>query len=249
MPAPNVDIVFVLDASGSMRPCFEQLSNHLKQVLQPMQGFVSKVRFGLVTMNVGSSGTGHVYCVHGVGGVNVLDALYDAQGPAAGAALFTEDPAVLSQTLANTAVQGDEDMLLALDSAADFPFGPVATTKRVIAMFSDEPFETGLRIADRRNKLPALMQKLMDRHIQLFCALPDGETVQELSAVDRSEIELVSTGDGLAGVDIAKLLLQMGKSVSASSLQLTAEPAFQRAIYGQDTWGRGEASSWAEGQA
>ena len=247
MPAPNVDLVFVIDASGSMRPCFAQLSQHLEQILKPMQGYVSQVRFGLVTINVGSNDSSQVYYVHGIGGINLLDALYDPQAPAATYPLFTNDPTSLSHSLNVTSIQGDEDMLLALDVALDFPFGPVSSTKRVIAMFSDEPFETGARVKERVSKLQALMQKIMDRHVQLFCAVPDGTAIQELAAVDRSEIELIDSGDGLSGVDFAKLLGQIGKSVSASSLQMVSEPVVQRALFGQDAWGKSSATNWSEG--
>jgi hypothetical protein len=246
MSAPNVDIVFVIDASGSMQPCFAELSQHLQHVLKPLHGNASRVRFGLVTISVGTNQDSTVYYVNGLSGINLLDALYDAQSASAGRTLFTESPTEFSQDLSSTAVQGDEDMLLALDVALDFPFGPLANTKRVIAMFSDEPFETGVRIIERRAKLQDLMEKIMARHIQLFCAVPDGATIQELSAVDRSEIELISSGNGLGGIDFAKLLSQMGKSVSVSSLQVVGEPVSRRAIFGQDQWGRSAANDWTE---
>lgn len=78
MPAPNVDIVFVVDASGIMGPCFKQLCDHLTRLLLPIQGFVSKVRFGLVTVNVGSMASSCVHCLRGIGGISLLDALYGA---------------------------------------------------------------------------------------------------------------------------------------------------------------------------
>jgi hypothetical protein len=44
MPAQNVDLVFVIDSSESMQPCFDALRTHLDKIIQPMQGYVSKVR-------------------------------------------------------------------------------------------------------------------------------------------------------------------------------------------------------------
>jgi hypothetical protein len=52
--------------------------------------------------------------------------------------------------------------------------------------------------------------------------------------VDRAEIEAVDGGDGLKSVDFRKLLAQMAKSISVSTIQAGREPTWQRAIYGQD---------------
>ena len=43
----NVDIVFVIDASGSMRPCFEGLANNMDEIVRPLQGYNLNVRLGL----------------------------------------------------------------------------------------------------------------------------------------------------------------------------------------------------------
>lgn len=58
-----------------------------------------------------------------------------------------------------------------------------------------------------------------------------------MASVDRAEVELVGgQGGGLAEVDFKQLFAQMGKSISGSSLQLSAEPSYQRALFGQDQW-------------
>jgi uncharacterized protein involved in tellurium resistance len=240
MPSLNVDIVFVIDASESMQPCFDALRTHLDKVIQPMQGYVSKVRFGLVAQSAGS--------VRGVAkydhqflcgsGMEAMKTLYQRgpNDPDPRNEFFTADPKKFATSLAALKPQGNEEMLLALDVAADFPFGPVNNTKRVIALFSDEPFEGGISKDAPNAKIPALSKKLMDRHIQLFVAIPDSPAAQELGQVDRSEIELVDGGNGLKGVDFKQLLGQMGKSISGSSLQATGEPSYQRAIFGQNSW-------------
>jgi len=48
MPAKNVDLVILVDSSESMRPCFSQLREHLKDLLVPLQQANFNVRFGLV---------------------------------------------------------------------------------------------------------------------------------------------------------------------------------------------------------
>ena len=240
MPSLNVDLVFVIDASESMQPCFDALRTHLDKVIQPMQGYVSKVRFGLVAQSAGSVRGQAIYDHQFLcgSGMEALKKLYQKgpNDPDPRNEFFTIDPKKFAAALAALKPQGNEEMLLALDVAADFPFGPVSTTKRVIALFSDEAFEGGISKDALNAKIPALSKKLMDRHIQLFVAIPDSPAIQELAMVDRCEVELVDGGNGLKGVDFKQLLGQMGKSISGSSLQAVGEPPYQRAIFDQDSW-------------
>lgn len=240
MASQNVDLVFVIDASESMQPCFDALRMHLDKVIQPMQGYVSTVRFGMVAQSAGSARGVAVYDHQFLcgSGIDALKKLYQRgpNDPDARNEFFTTDPKKLASSLAALKPLGNEEMLLALDVAADLPFGPLRNTKRVIALFSDEPFEGGISKDALNAKIPALSKKLMDRHIQLFVAIPDSQAAQELAMVDRSEIELIDGGNGLKGVDFKQLLGQMGKSISGSSLQAVGEPEYQRAIFGQDTW-------------
>jgi len=249
MPSPNVDLVFVLDASESMAPCFEQVKKHLHKVIKPMQGHISKVNFALLALAASKTDRGGLYKIFSIWdddeGMGLVDAIYRPKGEPSTARnmLFTSDPDRLIRALDRVQVKGDEDMLLALDIALDLPFGPVADTKRVIALFSDEPFETGLAGSESNQKLPQLIDKIQARHIQLFAAIPDGPGATQLKSVDRAELELVGgQGGGLADVNFGTLFDQMGKTISGSSLQLTKEPAYQRALFGQDSWtaGHGE---------
>jgi len=241
MPAPNVDLVFVIDASDSMQPCFDALRLHLDKVIQPLQGHVSKVRFGLVAQSAGAERGVALYDHQFLcgSGPDALKKLYQKgpNDPDPRNEFFTEDPKRLSSVLAALRPKGNEEMLVALDVAADFPFGASNNTKRVIALFSDEPFEGGVSTNTLNSKIPELIKKLQDRHIQLFVAIPDSDAIQLLSEVDRSEVEIVDGGAGLRSVDFTRLLGQMGKSISASSLQSVGEPPYTRALFGQDRWG------------
>ena len=240
MPAINLDMIFVIDISGSMAPCLDSLRKHLDQLTQPLQGYVSKIRFGLVAMSVTPVNNESIYSLSllSCSGATALNKLY-SQSPNAETNnndFFTDDPKEFTKVLANLVPQGDEDMLVSLDIAADMPFGPLSNTKRVIALFSDEPFEGGINGNANNHRIPNLIEKIQQRHIQLFVAIPDSDAAQELSTADRSEIELVDGGQGLAGVNFALLLSQMGKSISGSSLQATEEPLYTRALFGQDKW-------------
>jgi hypothetical protein len=246
MPSPNVDLVFVLDASASMAPCFDQVKKHLHDVIKPMQGHVSKVNFAMIAAAASKQSQGVLHNMYslldGDLGSELMTLMYKSgwgQGDARDR-IFTSDPDRLIRALGRVETKGDEDMLLALDFALDLPFGPVATTKRVVAIFSDEPFESGVTGSESSQKLPQLIDKIQARHVQLFAAIPDGPAASQLAAVDRAELEIVGgQGGGLADVNFGILFSQMGKSISGSSLQLTAEPSYQRALFGQDAWVEG----------
>lgn len=236
MKPQNVDLVLVVDCSESMRPCFAALREHLKDLLYPLQQANFKVRCGLVAYAAAPGPGGPIYDHTFVGGSGpeMIQKLYSPQVSAND--FFTNDPAVLARVLGNLEAQGNEDTLLALDIAADFPFGPVDSTRRVIAVFTDEPLEAGVSEAQPVAKIPELIQKLMSRRILLFVSAPFSGALEQLGSLDRAEIEAVDGGDGLQAVDFKKLLAQMGKSISVSSLQMGAEPVWKKAIFGQDRW-------------
>lgn len=240
MTAPQVDLVLVVDASGSMQPCFDGLRSHLAEVLRPLQGNTGRIRFGTVVHSAWDENGDLRYEHRFLRGLTLSD-LYasqqlESQGSAMG--LFTENPREVEELLAAVTPGGNEDSLVALDVATDFPFGPVSSTKRVIALFSDEPLEGGVRGELGVANLDQLAEKLQARHIQLFCAIPDGPGAQRLAMVDRSEIELVERDCGLATVDFTQLMRQLGKSISASVLQMSSEPPYRRALFGQDRWAK-----------
>ena len=248
MPASNVDLVLVVDISQSMKNCFDQLREHLGSLLSPMQGSVSKLRYGLVGLSASKAGADQIYRVSFLRGP--WDGKLYSRSPNdtdPRNEYFTDNVSEIKQALADLEPSGDEDMLLALDIAADLPFGPLSNTKRVVALFSDEPFERGVSGRDNHHLIPALREKLMARHIQFFAAIPEGPAANELAETDRSEIDFIDGGGGLKNVDFSRLLTQMGKSISGSSLQAVAEPTYQRALFGQDQWVTGGVWSNSDG--
>jgi len=234
MTVTNVDVVFVIDTSDSMGPCIGQLRQHLGAFFQPLQGFSYKVSFGLVGLKVmrgvetGASFYSQSYMQGSDFGALYAQATHDE--------FFTQDSAQVLKRLNELETGGDEDNLLALDLALDHPFGPVATTKRVVALFSDEPLETGINGSSTLHFIPKIIDKIHARRIKLFCAMPYSDAAQALSEANGSEIEDVVNGDGLASVDFNVLLAQMGKSISVSSLQSTSEAHYEPALFGQDKW-------------
>lgn len=229
MKASTVDLVFVIDASDSMRPCFEGLAHNLDKIVRPLQGFGFKVRLGLVAVNIGRSSSGGIL-VNTVTLAGDMDAIYQGASD-----LFTEDGTKFAEKLRSIQLEGDEHHLIALDFALDFPFGPIATTRRVVALFSDEKVEDGQVSDDHMAKIPMIIHKITARRVQLFAALPFSPALEMLGSTDSAQIEPVDGGDGLASVNFEKLFAQMGKSISVASMQ-GDETSYEKALFGQDKW-------------
>lgn len=233
MGPTTVEIVFAIDTSESMRPCLEGLSKNLDKLILPFQGHNFKVRYGLFGYAVGRSDTGgYIYPTVTLNGD--LFSIY--QNPSG---VFTENAREFSQKIKQLNLAGDEDHLFALDCAFDFPFGPVANTRRVVCLFSDEKIEDG---AIRKDNSEIIVEKLMEkataRRILLFMALPESPLLSLLGQIRYSQIQKVNGGDGLASLNFSSLLEAMGKSISISSIQ-GQEKEYEKAIYGQDKWIRG----------
>jgi len=206
----------------------------------PLQQANFQVRFGLVAYAAGRDRNGAVYDHTFIGGSGpeLVKHLYSSQADPG--KYFTRDSGVMTRVLGSLKPQGNEDTLLALDIAADLPFGPAESTRRVIALFTDEKLEDGINGEEPIAMLPELIQKLQQRRIHLFIAAPLSSGLEELAAVDKAEIETIDGGDGLKAVDFGKLLAQMGKSISVASLQSGTEPAWKKALFGQNEiyWNR-----------
>ena len=236
MKPSTVELVFVLDASESMRPCFEGLANNLQQVVNPLQTLGLKVRLGFIAMRVGNAtGGGGVIATASINSASDPIALIASGDPG----LFTEDNALFSSKMRALELGGDEHQLLALDCALDFPFGPMVNTRRVVAMFSDEKIEDGFSGAAVVEKIPAIVTKIMARRIQFFAALPSSPALEALGSADCAQIEPVQGGEGLANVNFSKLLGQMAKSISCASLQAGPEN-YQKGLFGQYELGSAE---------
>ena len=237
MNIKSVDLVLLVDKSSSMRPCFDQLRKHLASILRPMELANLRVRFGLIAYSAASRNGVPMYDHHFVGGSGpeFLARLYAPQ--VAAADFFTEDPAVIQRCLDGLKAQGNEDTLVAIDIAADFPFGPADRTRRVIAVFTDERIEDGVAQKKPLAMIPDLCAKLTARRIKLFVAGPGSEALHALAGVENAEVTAVGGGDGLESVDFGKLLAQMGRTISMDSQQAGPEPSWRKALFGQDRWG------------
>ena len=237
-PTKNVDLVLVIDTSSSMGPCIDGLRTHLRDLVKPMQGYVAKVRFGLVGLSASTGSDGSIsYQLATLASESGPESIGQIYATPNQYKCFTEDPDEVIKRLDELKVSGDEDNLVALDLAMDHPFGPSDTHKRVIALFSDEILEGGIRTSEElKADIPRVVEKLHARRIKLFCAMPYSDAAQQLAEANGSEIEDIGDAEGLASVDFKMLLTQMGKSISQSNLQGSSREEYTKALFSQDKW-------------
>ena len=229
MPAQTVEIVFVIDVSGSMRPYIDGLKRNLRSLIEPLQQSGLHVRFGMVAHAISHS----KYRFHFLRPVDegLLRDLYHGQYNIRD--FFTDDAKAFLSVLDGLKTGGNETTPVALDCALDFPFGPLATTRRVIAFFSDEKIEGGIMPNGWESVISNLVDKVMARKILLYGFIPESPASLELSEAERSEMVFWNSDD-FEHIDFEKLLSGMGKSISVSSLQSTKEPEYSKALFGED---------------
>ncbi|MBQ6010305.1 MAG: VWA domain-containing protein [Kiritimatiellae bacterium] len=260
-PAPEAavggkcaDVVFVIDASGSMRECFDQLRTNIRKFVEPFreEGFDS-LRLGLLaySANIDRTAKKCIYrnIVIGGEGATAMKSLYGSVPPR-GELFFTSskngavDTDSFMRRLDGVRCKGDEDTVFALDCAADFPYGPLESTRRVMVLFTDEKIEDGVlkqeSVGEGFSQIEKVMEKIVDRHISLYVFAPASPVTDMMSEFSRVFLKNVpefrpEATDTWANIDFARVLEMMGKQVS-SSLSGGNEQDFNRAVFGQDKW-------------
>ena len=236
MRAQKVDIVFAVDASDSMTPCFHKLRDNLRRFIEPLDQAGFEIRYGLLAYNAGFGPDGGA-CWHfdfiGGSGHHYLMGLYSPQiDPDR---YFTRDAAKFLQALDSVVTRGDEDSFMALDVAGDFPFADLAESRRVIAFFSDEKMEDGICGTKPMTEFREVLAKIVKRKIALHAFLPACDAAAMMTHLPKSIITEVPEGDRCWDhLDFGKILTQMGQSISVSTLQMGGEPEYRKAVYGQD---------------
>lgn len=213
------DIVFCIDASGSMEPCLRGVCENVGRLLEGLrsgqqgQGYWD-VRFDFLTFQDSSEGVSRYHTTGIPGSVGVIRGLYTEPTPSD---FFTRDLEQFRQSLASVSPNGEECHLMALDIALDFPWRPSEECHRVVILLSDEPVETGVLVDMQLPVSPKLIEKIMKKKVTLFIAAPESAAFYELAAVDRCVYkDLESVGDGLEKLDFSDILESIGKSVSVS---------------------------------
>lgn len=240
MATKKVDIVFVIDASGSMSPCIQAVLSNIGNVVGDLQQMSFQTRLGVVIHNVVARDMARLASYYTqLNGGHMLDALYrGAQMP-----LFTEDAEEFRRSLGTISTAGDEDMLMALDCALDFPFGSPSDTQRAVVLLSDEPFDGNYRFeehaAEYEQKALRMVKKINDRHILLFTVMPDCEIADVLAASARAFKIVVSDemqGTGLSSFDFTRFFSNLGQTISATWRQMRLDKPYEKALFGQDRY-------------
>lgn len=252
----RADVLFVVDASDSMKPCFDQLRNSIKKFVQPFkeEGF-SSLRLGLLAYNAGPNNGKWVYrntFINGDAPEN-MNILYGNDDDAL-ETLFTRsgdgfvDIETFCNRLDSVTCCADENTPLALDCAGDFPFDPICNTRRIIVLFTDEKLEDGVLKNEALGENCSILDKVMNkitnqRHITLYYFGPQCEGAEVISEYPRVIVKNVKDyaerregEDVWAEIDFEAVLEGMAKNISKSVLQVVDEGDYDRAVYGQDKW-------------
>lgn len=220
----TADIVFCMDASGSMGNAFDGVRDNVEKLVKTLNtsGLQTKwdVRFDFLAYSNTSAPSMRLITTneHSIG---VINGLYNdpetknLQQDNESGKFFTRDLEKFCEQLDKVECEGDESTLLALDLAADFPFRDAATCHRVVVLLTDEPVADGPLANETNKKLMNLAMKYQDKKIMLFMVTPDCHSFDQLSQIDRCEWTVDETG-GLRGVNFSKLMESIGKSVSIS---------------------------------
>jgi hypothetical protein len=241
----TADIVFCMDASGSMSPTFEGVRNHVLELLESLKADVQRswdVRFDFLAYNTAyncNGKDGMIFKTVGKKNMEVVDGLYKSASDANGgttSGFFTSDVDAFRSALKDVDCKGDETSAVALDMAADFPFRDATTCHRVIILLTDERMEDGSNAQECDAKLTELAQKLQDRRIALYMITPQSDMYDTLSQVDKCEWTVVNdASDGLSTVDFGKLMQSIGKSVSVSQTSTNAS-IDPKPLFNEDNW-------------
>jgi len=249
MPFRGVaDIVFCLDASDSMSPCFEQVRSHLGDFISSLSrpGQSSwDLRFDFVAHSCSQDGK-----VHRLASARSRSLVGDLYGQGQSSdRFFTKDVGELKTALGGITTAGNEATLLGLDFALDFPWREAAACHRVVILMTDEPFETGAIQAEQLAVLTKLIGKIQTLKVMLYLVTPESQVFSSLSEVDRCEHWVVDgQGNGLASADFKEVFSFIGKSVSVSQDQTRKQGTSlaPRALFGQDCWGTATSQNFRE---
>lgn len=238
------DIVFLLDASGSMSPCIEAVKINIGKLVAYFKSDTQNAWDVRLDFLAHASWQNRYYLQSfALAGCGLADAIYKPQTVASGS-FFTKDVVEFQSSLAQVKTQGDETTLLALDMALDFPWRPAETCHRVVICLSDEAIETGEEVSFQKTQIDNLVKKIHAKRIKFFIVAPQSDAFDTLSMADRCEYEPVDEqSDGLRNTDFAKLMEAIGKSVSVSQTTSSGTNAPQP-LYGQDTWSVGSSGSF-----
>lgn len=237
----KADIVFCIDGSASMGPCFGAVTQSLGLFLEALNGpnlAGWDVRLDYVVHSVGATSKG--------GSVTRIESIQCSGGDLIAAVanmdqnrLFTRDVSAFKQSLAKVEVQGDEDSLEGLDLALDFPWRPRSEAHRVVIFLTDESLEDSLHPKEQLAAISEVSNKIQALGVLLFIVAPASDGYYQLSETDKAMFQPAGAdNDGLRSIDFSKLFGTIGKSLSVAALQQGGrEPSVKRDLFGMRAYG------------
>jgi len=233
-----VDVIFCLDASGSMAPCIDGVRGNISALLDGLVGDENrKIDWRLDFLAHSCDETGTLIRSSSLRrqGLELIGALYGQKSDPG--AFFTTDSAELRVGLNSVNVYGDEAILVALDMCLDYPWRPRECCHRVVVLLTDEPLESNAEAKSQRKMIGSLIDKIHDLGVLLFLVGPESAGFNELAEADKSQYQRVGqASDGLGSLNFGRVLSHIGKSVSVSALQGTPDKLIKKALFGQDGW-------------
>lgn len=236
----TADIVFCMDASGSMDNAFNGVRNNVFKLIDGLKTNLQiqwDVRFDFLAYSNGS----HTMRMQTLNykGKDVLDKLYNSKlsfnsNFGASNDFFTTDVGKFKDKLSEVKCNGDEATLLALDIAADFPFRDASSCHRTVILFTDEPVDRGTCVKQTTSKVMELAKKYQDKKIALFMVTPNCDVFDTLSQIDKCEWT-VDESSSLKDLDFSKFLEGIGKSVSVSQNAISAVNDV-KPLYNESAW-------------
>ena len=186
----KVDIVFVIDNSGSMSSVIEGVKKHIDTFVTSLETNANKQ----IDFRIG-------FVMHGNEMILVKD--------------FTNSVADFRQAMENTKNYDtgyDEFGLPAIDIAADFPWEE--KRHKFVIIFTDEDVTGGHWSDEQLAKFPELLSKLEALRIKIYYLGVDSENYREFKKVPGTYYE---PNEDFESVDFSSLLEKIGKSVSQAS--------------------------------
>jgi hypothetical protein len=263
MASRKADIVFCLDASGSMTPCFDKLKENIASLIESLNTIDPQLsnwdlRFDYVAHRaIPSKGGGVVVQASTVYEEDAWRALYEEKhnfgfnqgGSGRSDKLFTTSIVDFKASLNALEANWDECTFIGLDFALDMPWRADPGCHRVVVFLSDEQLETGLLVDKQVMQAGALVEKIQELGILIFIVAPESDGYEIIAEADKSEYEMLeSEHDGLIDVNFEPLMEQLAKSISKSSIQKHQKQNKPKPLFGQFTWGDGVADTSRAGQ-
>jgi hypothetical protein len=175
------DVIFCLDASGSMGPCFDALRKHVQTFVKGLEAggqFVWDLRLDFLAYKAGASFRSGVFGFRSLHrqDMDLVRGLYGSVDSQSGRTrFFSTDLNEFSRGLDQVQVGGDEATFIALDTALDFPWRVAMACHRVVIVMTDEALETGVEVRRQLEKIPELIEKLHALRVKLFIVAPPSD--------------------------------------------------------------------------